>query len=183
MSDQILQHVRVHAFLHKVDEDLARRCREAGCGKCGAPLHRGNIPRKPKGCPASARDLYTERFSFDCSRCDKRTTPPSVRFMDRRHYVAPVLALVSPRGSAHRSWLCEKLKVAAATVKRWRRWWQEMFVATPLWLLKRADFAPIVDETALPGSAIERFSGADEAERIVRFLNFLLPAPLRVLPM
>jgi hypothetical protein len=183
MSIDILQDARVHALLLRIDHELARRRREAGCGKCGAKLHCGNFPRKPKGCPASVRELYTSRFSFDCSRCDTRATPVSVRFMDRRHYVGMVLALVCPRGPAHRSWLCEKLKVSARTIKRWRCWWHETFVATPLWRLKRADFAPSVDEAALPGAAIERFSGADEAERIVRFLNFLLPASMGVLPM
>lgn len=183
MSIEILRDVRAHVFLLKVDEGLAQRRRKEGCGKCGARLHCGNFPRKPKGCPPQVRELYTNRFSFDCSRCDTRATPCSVRFMDRRHYVAMVLALVCPRGPAHRSWLCEKLKVAADTVRRWRTWWHETFVKTPLWLLKRADFAPVIDETALPGSAIERFTGADEAERIVRFLNFLLPTPLGVLPM
>lgn len=182
MNDQILKHVRVHTFLLKVDQDLAQRRRKAGCGKCGAKLHCGNFPRKPKGCPSHVRELYTSRFSFDCSRCDTRATPASARFMDRRHYVALVLALVCPRGPAYRSWLCEKLKVAADTVTRWRVWWQETLTATPLWRLKRAHFASPVDETALPGSALARFSGADEAERIVRFLNFLLPTPLGVLP-
>lgn len=182
MSIEVLRDARVHVFLRKVDEDLAQRRRKEGCRKCGAKLHCGDFPRKPKGCPAHVRELYTSRFSFDCSRCDTRATPSSVRFMDRRHYIAVVLALVCPRGPAYRSWLCEKLNVAADTVKRWRVWWQETLTATPLWLLKRADFASPVDETALPGSALERFRGLDEAERIVRFLNFLLPAPLGVLP-
>ncbi len=182
MSIDILRDVRVHALLFKIDQDLARRRRKTGCRKCGAKLHCGNFPRKPKGCPASVRELYAHRFSFDCSRCDTRATPASVRFRDRRHYVSMVLALVCPRGPAHRSWLCERLKVAARTIRRWRCWWHETFVATPLWLLKRADFVPCVNEAALPGSAIERFDATDPGDRLLQFLRFLLPTSTGVLP-
>ena len=118
MSIEILRDVRVHALLFKIDQELARERRQGGCDQCGAKLHQGNFPRKPKGCPARVRELYTTRFSFDCSRCNTRATPASVRFMDRRHFVAMVLALVCPRGPAHRSWLCEKLKVAAHRSER-----------------------------------------------------------------
>jgi len=183
MSIEILRDARVHTLLLKIDQELARQHREAGCGYCGAKLHCSNFPRKPRGCPESVRELYAKRLSFDCSSCDRRATPSSVRFMDRRLYVATVLALVCPRGPASRSWLCQKLLVSAATVKRWRRWWHETFVTTPLWLIKRADFTPVVDEATLPGSAIERFNASDPADRIVQFLRFLLPASAGFLPM
>lgn len=183
MSIEILRDARVHALLLKLDQELARQHREAGCGHCRAKLHCSNFPRKPRGCPESVRELYAKRLSFDCSSCDRRSTPPSVRFMNRRLYVATVLAMVSPRGPASRSWLCQKLQVSAATVKRWRRWWHEIFVRTALWTLKRADFAPPVDEVALPGSAIERFNACEPGDRTVQFLRFLLPVPASTLPM
>jgi len=182
VSINVLEDARVHALLLQIDRDLAQRLRGCGCPHCGAKLHCGNFPRKPRGCAPSVRGTYTKRFSFDCSRCDKRATPPSVRFMGRRLYVAPVLALVCPRGPASRSWLCQVLNVPAATVRRWRRWWHARFVRTALWSLKRADFAPPVDETALPGSAIERFNAKDPGERLVQLLRFLLPLSTRVLP-
>ena len=122
MSIDILRNARLHALLLNIDHDLASQWRERGCPKCGQKLHCADFPRKPRGCPASAREIYAKRLSFDCSPCRKRATPPSARFIERRLYVAAVLALVCPRGPAHRSWLCEKLKVSPNTVKRWRRW-------------------------------------------------------------
>jgi hypothetical protein len=182
MTHLILENPRVHALLLKIDQELAAERHRGGCAHCGSKLHRGDFPRKPRGCRESEREMYSKRFSFDCSRCDKRATPASVRFIGRRLYVAVVLALVCPRGAASRSWLCQKLKVASATLRRWRRWWHETFVRTALWSVKRADFAPAVDEAALPASAIERFNATDPGDRLVQFLSFLLPLSRSVLP-
>ena len=182
MSHLILQDPRVHDLLLKIDRDQAAKRRREGCAFCGGRLHCGDFPRKPRGVAPSVRALYSTRFSFDCGRCDKRATPPSVRFMGPRRYVAAVLALVCPRGPASRSWLCQALKVAPATVRRWRQWWHERFAWSAEWLLKRADLVPPVDETALPGSAIERFEATDPGERLVQFLRFLLPSTTGVLP-
>lgn len=182
MSHLILQDPRVHALLLQIDRDLAAERRRGGCADCGGRLHCGDFPRKPRGVPPNVRALYSTRVSFDCGRCDKRATPPSVRFMGTRRYVAVALALVCPRGPASRSWLCQALQIPAATVRRWRQWWHERFVRTAPWSLKRADFAPPVDEMTLPRSAIERFDATDPGERLVQFLRFLLPGSTRGLP-
>ena len=176
MSIDILKNAQLHTFLLNIDQDLASQWRDRGCPKCGSKLHCGDFSRKPRGYPASAREIYAERLSFDCSHCRKRVTPPSARFIDRRVYVAAAVALVCPRGPASRSWLCRALNVPPATVRRWRSWWHERFACSALWALKRADFAPPVDEAALPGSAIERFDATDPGARLVQFLRFLLPA-------
>ncbi|MHB1829616.1 MAG: hypothetical protein ACYCV6_18355, partial [Steroidobacteraceae bacterium] len=42
----------------------------------------------PRGCPPSVLEEYSRRLSFTCGRCEKRTTPASVRFLGRRVYVA-----------------------------------------------------------------------------------------------
>jgi hypothetical protein len=182
MSHLILQDRRVHALLLEVDGTLAAATKERGCKHCGGRLHEGGFARKPRGVPAGLREMFSRRVSFDCSRCRHRTRPPSVRFFDRRGYVAPAVALVCPRGPASRSWLCRALNVPAATVRRWRQWWHERFAGSALWLFKRADFVPPVDETALPGSAIERFEATDPGGRLVQFLRFLLPASGWLLP-
>jgi hypothetical protein len=182
MSIDILKNARLHTFLLTIDHDLASQWRNRGCPNCGHKLHCADFPRKPRGCPASARKLYAQRLSFDCSNCRKRVTPPSARFIDRRVYVATVVALVCPRGPASRSWLCEALNVPPATVRRWRQWWHECFARSAEWVLKRADFIPPVNETALPGSAVQRFNATDPGGRLVQFLRFLLPASTGVLP-
>lgn len=181
MTIHILEDRRVHEFLLRADQDLAAERRELGCGECGAALHCSNFPRKPRGCAAHFKEIYSQRLSFDCSICDKRATPASVRFIGHRSYVATVLAVVCPRGPASRSALCRQLSVPAATVKRWRQWWNETFVLTRLWSSKRAFFDSPVNVSLLPGSAIERFAG-ELHEKVVRFLHLLLPIETRVLP-
>jgi hypothetical protein len=181
MSIDILKNARLQTFLLTIDQDLASQWRDRGCSKCGRKLHCADFPRKPRGCPASARELYAQRLSFDCSNCRQRVTPPSARFIDRRVYVAAAVALVCPRGPARRSWLCQALNVPPATVRRWRQWWHECFARSAMWSLKRADFVPQVDEAALPGSAIERFNATDPGERLVQFLRFLLPQSIGAL--
>jgi len=169
-------------LLLDVDGELAAATKARGCKHCGGRLNEGGFARKPRGVPACVRALFSRRVSFDCSRCRRRTRPPSIRFFDRRLYIAPALALVCPRGPARRSWLCKALNVSAATVRRWRQWWHECFACSTVWSLKRADFVPPVDETALPGSAVERFSATDPGGRLVQFLRFVLPASTGVLP-
>jgi len=94
-----------------------------------------------------------------------------------------VVALVCPRAAGAPSWLCEKAQrsppilSSAGGAGGSRPSW-----STAVWNLKRAAFAPPVDETALPGSAIERFDATDLSARLVQFLRFLLPASMRGLP-
>ena len=182
MSIDILKNARLHTFLLTIDQDLASQWRDRGCPKCGRKLHCADFPRKPRGCPASARELYAQRLSFDCSNCRKRVTPPSARFIERRLYVAAVVALVCPRGPEHRSWLCDKLKVSPNTVKRWRQWWEQTFISTAMWSLKRTDYAPPVYEAGLSGSAIPRFDASDPGLRVAQFLRHLLPMQTADLP-
>ena len=84
-------------FLIRLDEELAAQAQGAGCS-CGGVLHRANYPRKPRGCPTLAiRDAFSSRLSFCCSRCRRRTTSMSVRFLGRRVYLGLVLTAVDSR--------------------------------------------------------------------------------------
>jgi hypothetical protein len=69
-----------------------------------------DYPRKPRGCPVAVREEYSRRLSFTCGRCDARATSPSVRFAGRRVYLAVVLMLASPPGSASGQELCDQLR-------------------------------------------------------------------------
>lgn len=125
---------------------------------------------------------HEQRFSFCCGRegCRARTTPPSVRFFGRRWYLAPVVLLVSAlqhgvsarRLAAVRKWLGDR--VSRQTVKRWRRWWLEVFAASPCWTAGRGRFVPPVSERRLPLSLLDRFEG-DDRDRLVAALRFLSP--------
>ena len=84
------------SFLLAVDEDLAEETRKKGC-PCGGRLHCANYPRKPRGAGLELNELQSQRLSFCCDRdgCRKRATPPSVRFLGRKVYLAAIVILVS----------------------------------------------------------------------------------------
>jgi hypothetical protein len=183
MSATLLADVQFHELLLAIDRDLADACRAGGC-RCGGVLHAARYPRKPRGRPlAVARRLGRDhdlRFSFCCAvdGCRSRDTPPSVRFLGRRVYIAAVVVLIAifRNGADDRRLqrLAAVLPVDRRTVARWRRWWRDVFTATPFWRIARARFVPPVDVANLPAALLERFVG-DETDRIVALLRFLGP--------
>ena len=181
MMHKLLADARLYALLLKIDWDLARRVRDGGC-ECAGPLHASHYPRRPRGGPAALPEGYEQRYSFCCGRegCRVRTTPPSVRFFGRRWYLAPVVVLVSAlqhgasprRLGAVRKWLGDQ--VSRQTVERWRRWWLEVFTASPCWRARRGLFVPAVAEARLPQSLLDRLEG-DDRDRLVAALRFFSP--------
>ncbi len=164
-------------LLTRIDTEFAAKTRKKRCPKpeCAGPLHVGDFPRKPRGCPASVREEYSRRLSFTCGWCDARTTPESVRFFGRRVYVAVALMLLSPPGGCAAEALEELLSVSARTVKRWRTWWQRDFQRTAFWQSVRDRFVPALPSDALPQSLIERFRGTTCWKRMEQALRFVCP--------
>lgn len=162
-------------FLLRIDEEFATETHRGGCRYCGGPLHVADFPRKPRGCPATAVEEYSWRFSFTCGRCDKRATSASVRFLGRRVYVAAVLMLISPPQGHAIQRLCEQLSVPIRTVQRWRTWWTKDFLRTPFWQAARSRFMPPLLSAQFPLSLLERFDGEHPADRLVQALRFLCP--------
>lgn len=184
MYATMLGDVHFHELLLAIDRDLADACRIAGCERCGGVLHSARFPRKPRGRPQAVacrlgRD-HDLRFSFCCALdgCRGRETPPSVRYLGRRVYVAAIVLLISILQNGATEARMERLSaivtVDRRTVARWRRWWREGFVATPFWQHARARFMPPVEHEHLPASLLDRFPG-DEADRLVALLAFLGP--------
>jgi hypothetical protein len=171
----VLQDPEFFLLLLQIDEEIAAEVRQAGCGRCGAVLHSACYPRKPRGCPAQVREQYVFRFSFCCARCDRRTTPASVRFLGRRVYVAVMLMLVSPPGGTAGRAVCEALSVPARTLARWRSWWQEALPRSRFWQCARARFSPPLEIGSLPQSLLERFVAATSAQRLAQALTFISP--------
>ena len=157
MSHFLLQDPRFFRLLLRIDRELAEQTRAQGCA-CGNVLHRGDYPRKPRGCLREVRSEFESRLSFCCSVCRKRTTSKSVRFLGRRVYLA--MAVV--------------LDVAARTLARWRSWWCEQFPLTALWRAQGARFMPAVPSAEIPGALLARFAGT-AAQALVRMLVFLCP--------
>jgi predicted DNA-binding transcriptional regulator YafY len=123
-------------------------------------------------------------LSFCCAvdGCRRRTTPPSVRYLGRRVYLGVVVVLVTAmtggitatRAARLRAWL----GVSVRTLKRWRVWWRETFVASPFWRGAQGRFMPPVASAALPASLLERFTG-DERTRLLHALMFVAPVTTR----
>ena len=96
MYHELFRDASFWQFLFSIDQDLAKSIHEKGC-PCGGCLHSAKYPRKPRGGPDNLSDHYGYRLSFCCNRdgCRKRATPPSVRFLGRKVYLAAVVILVA----------------------------------------------------------------------------------------
>jgi hypothetical protein len=176
VSHFLLQDPRFFELLLRVDQEFARQTRAGGC-MCGGVLHRGNYPRKPRGCLPEARSDFESRFSFCCSVCRKRTTSVSVRFLGRRVSVdwggvvwSAGLAGQTPAASR----AAALLDVPVRTLVRWRCWWQELFPLTVLWRGACARFMPPIVTAEMPTSLLACFTG-EPAPSLLRMLVFLSP--------
>jgi hypothetical protein len=172
-----LLNANFYAFLHCIDKDLAAETQAGGCRRCGSTLHKNRFRRKPRGAPAGVVDAF--RLSLTCSRCDKRHTPPSVRWLGRKVYLAAIVVLASAfqvgltdQRAAH---LRECINVPKRTIERWRTWWLRDFAKGVFWKDVRARLMPPVAVAALPASLLERFDGPDLSSQLVAMLRFLTP--------
>jgi len=168
------------SFLFSIDQDLAESTRQKAC-PCGGRLHCANYPRKPRGGGDALPAQYCSRLSFCCDRdgCRKRMTPPSVRFLGRKVYLAAVVVLVaamrqgpSPRRVRELSRL---FGADRRTIARWQVFWGEHFPRTPFWQVARGRLVPAVEIVAIPRSLLEAFVRGDHDQqgwgRLLRFLS------------
>jgi hypothetical protein len=172
----LLQNPKFFSLLLQIDIEEAAKVQSRHC-PCGAVLHKADYPRKPRGCPREVRPDFETRLSFCCSRCRKRTTAMSVRFLGRRLYLGLIVVLMSMRRttlSASAVQMMQTLGVPERTIARWRHWWRQVFPTTPLWQAVCARFMPPVQTVCLPCSLIERFTGV-AAHRAMHLLVFLTP--------
>ena len=154
---------RFWAFLLPIDQDLGNSTRQQAC-PCGGRLHSAKYPRKPRG-DDHLPEQYGYRVSFCCERdgCRKRATPPSVRFLGRKVYLAVVVALVAAMRqgpSSRRVWeLSHHFGADRQTIARWQTFWEEHFPQTRFWKVARGRLAPAVLMDALPLSLLNAFLG------------------------
>ena len=180
MYQSLLADARFHRLLLAMDHDMAADCRARGCGRCGGRLHSGRFWRKPRGLPAGLAEDFKQRFSFCCAvrECRKRATPPSLRFLERKVYLATVVTLVSALQHGVTPERLRRLSAALGidrrTVVRWREWWLSGVTAGRFWRAASAAFMPPVDATRLPASLLDRFAG-DAGQRLLALLRWLAP--------
>ena len=188
MNRAPLNDVKLYALLLRIDQEFALRARDARCPLCGGRLDSARYPRKPRGLPpvVESNPDQRKRLSLCCCACRRRMNPPSVRFFGRRVYSAPCFLTISAlRGklTARRlARLRERYGVDRRTVRRWRRWWHDVFPATAFWAVQRGRVLPPADESALPGSLLERFAGGSSSAlaAALRFLSPLTTASMAV---
>jgi hypothetical protein len=182
LCHKLLEDARLFDLKKRFDEDLAAKTKAARCPQCGGRLDVADYPRKPRGGP----DGHDVRLSFCCATdgCRKRATPPSVRFLGRKVYVAAmvVLATTMQQGvtAARLSHLRDLLGVSRRTLRRWRLWWAEVFGQSPFWQAARGRLALTVEEGQLPHSLLEVMGWKDnQREALVRLLRFIAPVSAR----
>ena len=176
----LLADAKFHELLLAFDRDLADTARCVGCALCSGTLHSARYRRKPRGRLCRLGPEHDQRFSFCCAvdGCRARETPPSLRFLGRKIYLAAMVVLIAiVRHGATASRLrqiTEIVGVDRRTVERWRAWWRDSFTASPFWQIGRAAFMPPVDQDRLPASLLERFAGSG-AEQLIALLRFIAP--------
>jgi hypothetical protein len=180
MYHELLGNASFWSFLFTVDQDLAATRRVQGCA-CGGRLHCANYPRKPRGGCEKLPETYACRLSFCCERdgCRKRTTPPSVRFLGRKVYLAAVVVLVAAmrQGPAPRRAreLTELFGADRHTIARWCAFWREHFPQTAFWKVARGRFSVRLTIAELPRAMWEAFLHREDShedwERLLRFLS------------
>ena len=176
----LLADAKFHELLLAYDRDLADTARCAGCARCSGVVHSAPYWRKPRGRPCRLGGEHDRRFSFCCAvdGCRSRATPPSLRFLGPKVYIAAIVVLIAilRHGATARRMreLTELIGVDRRTVERWRTWWRDSFTTTSFWQIARATFMPQVDQNRLPAALIERFTG-DDADRLVALLRLIAP--------
>lgn len=171
---------KFYKFLVRIDQDLAAQTQAGRCRRCGSALHRNRYQRKPRsgGLIDLGRGPHFH-LSLSCSRCNKRHSPPTVRFLGRRLYPAAVVVLASALRSGltdrRAQQLTEWLLVPRATIERWRAWWLHDFVESSFWKIARAQFMPPVASADLPAGLLARFKGPDRLWELAALLGFLTP--------
>jgi hypothetical protein len=176
----VLADAKFHEQLLAFDRDIAASARAARCCLCGGALHSAPYDRKPRGVPAGVSGPFRQRFSFCCAvdGCRTRATPPSLRFLGRRVYLATVVTLISALMLGTTPSRLARLSVVPGldrrTLARWRVWWRSTFTESPFAAVAMAAMVPPLDIASLPASLLERFAG-DIREQLVPLLRFLRP--------
>ncbi|MFN8627988.1 MAG: hypothetical protein U0587_18700 [Candidatus Binatia bacterium] len=71
--------------------------------------------------------------------------------------------------------LHELFGVGERTLRRWRQWWQTIFVESSFWRAARGRLVPSIAAQEMPRALAERF-GVQAGDGLVRLLRFLSPS-------
>lgn len=171
------------SLLAEVDKLEGERMKGARCSECQeGVLHCAYYPRMPRGLKFPLFLSNTRRISFCCSKCRKRTTPPSLQFCGRKVYSSLIvilsLLLRSTRDPRHTLLSIRGvLGVSEKTIQRWREL-VVTFLATAEWAALRLTLSPIFSTEHFPSSLMAEFKvkNSDETEAVRRMMHFLSPS-------
>ncbi|MEI7488558.1 MAG: hypothetical protein WCJ72_14340 [Chryseobacterium sp.] len=163
-------------FLYQTDQDLARQTKEKGCHLCGSKVHVANYMRKPRGID-DLPDDFSLCFSFCCSRdgCRKRALPQSIRFLGRFVYWSVHVVLISAMlngRTAELEKITSEFNIDIKTLKRWRKWWKDIFPTTKLWKKIKGGLCEDVDLFPL-GFLMILLKNNLENDAIIKLLHLL----------
>lgn len=175
MSMVLLRNPELRVALEHIDKEEAGEYFRRKCAHCDGVLHRGDYPRRCRDVSGNGSPITTVRYSFCCSRCRKRLTPPSVRFVGRKLYLSVVVTLAAAMAHGLNGSRVAKLRqdlgIDRRTLERWRVWWREVLPRSPFWKAFRGRLASPVEIEALPMSLWQLF--AQSAEGFVALLRNL----------
>ncbi len=152
--------------LQSIDESIANKILASCCCQhCGGSLYRADFGRKVRGVDASTESDH--RVSFKCVKCNKRLTPPSVRFLWRKVYALCAIALYyEPQG-----FIPSQNK---KTIGRWRAYWDIVLSQdSPLMTIIRGTLSVGFDHT-LELLILEFSQGGNDAALYFSRAIFLL---------
>jgi len=101
-------------------------------------------------------------------------TPPSSRFLGRRVYLAAAVAVIAAMRGGNKAILSRYVELSSQTLRRWRRWWQDLFPQTRLWSVTCGRLRRPVAADQLPGGMLAAFAGAAR-DQLLAFLRWLAP--------
>lgn len=182
MCHKYLNDARLFSLLDDIDQVIVQKAQKAKCPICGRRLDVANYPRKPRGKFLKLDNSFFKRYSLCCAKenCRKRVTPPSVRFLGRKVYLGIVVVLITalsqgitPTGLKN---LKRTLGVDRRTLKRWQKWWKEIFPKSEFWQQASRQLFPNSPSTSLlPNSLIKVFDIESSLENFIKFLRFISP--------
>jgi hypothetical protein len=178
-------------LLLSIDKELYGDAAKRPCPHCGGRLDQSHYPRKPRGGPEEVAEEFEVRFSLCCAAdgCRKRLTPPSVRFIGRKVYVAAAVVLIAAAHQGSPDFRIERLSglfgVPLGTIRRWLRWWCGRFAQSRLFQSLRGLVAAPLSAARLPLAFLEVLlppAQASLAEATRRLLHLLLPITTATAP-
>lgn len=127
------------------------------------------------------RAMTTERAFAVRETVVVRVTPPSVRFLGRKHFLSSVVLLVSAARYGARPRVVQALRhtydVSHSTLARWQRWWRETVPTTAFWLVAKTRVSRPIDPSRVPAELVKRFEATAALENLIAALRFIATLP------